>query len=93
MDQRRDFYLIFKEGVNNLVKYAGATEGIVKVTIDHRMINLEISDNGAGFDMKTLHAGNGMQNMKQRAAKWGSALHIKSVPGKGTHILLDMVIQ
>ncbi len=92
MDQRRDFYLIFKEGVNNLVKYAGATEGKVRVSVDHKIISLEISDNGKGFDEHSVQAGNGMQNMKQRAAKWKSHLQIKSSPGKGTSILLDMIV-
>ncbi len=31
MDQRRDFYLIFKEAVHNLVKYSKATEALIEV--------------------------------------------------------------
>jgi len=92
MDQRRDFYLIFKEAVNNLVKYADATEASVKVTTDHHVIRMEVSDDGKGFDERTLPTGNGMQNMKQRAEKWKALLKVHSEPGKGTRILLEMKV-
>ena len=92
MDQRRDFYLIFKEAVNNLVKYADAKEASVKVTTDHHVIRLEVSDDGKGFDERTLLAGNGMQNMKQRAEKWKAILKVQSEPGSGTRIVLEMKV-
>jgi ligand-binding sensor domain-containing protein/two-component sensor histidine kinase len=90
MDQRRDFYLIFKEAVNNLVKYSEAEEAQIKVSIDHPFIRLEVEDNGQGFDELTLRYGNGLQNMKQRADKWRAILQVKSRPGQGTSISLDM---
>ena len=92
MDQRRDFYLIFKEGVNNLVKYANASSARVSVTIDDQLVRLEIKDNGVGFDESTIQVGNGIQNMKQRASKWKAKLQIQSHPGQGTSLLLEMKV-
>jgi signal transduction histidine kinase len=92
MDQRRDFYLIFKEAVNNLVKYSDASKASVRVVIDHKVIRMEVRDNGKGFDMANVHAGNGMQNMKQRAEKWKAMLEVKSEQGKGTSISLEMKV-
>ena len=92
MDQRRDFYLIFKEAVNNLAKYSEATKAIVKVATDHQMIHLEVSDDGKGFDQDTTRLGNGIENMKQRAEKWNAPLLIVSERGKGTTINLDMKV-
>jgi ligand-binding sensor domain-containing protein/two-component sensor histidine kinase len=92
MDQRRDFYLIFKEAVNNLVKYSQATMAIVKVATDQQMIHLEVNDDGIGFDQDTMRYGNGMENMKQRAEKWKAVLHIRSEQGKGTKITLSMKV-
>ncbi len=92
MDQRRDFYLIFKEAVNNLVKYSEATKATVMVTTDHHKIRLEITDDGLGFNQDTLQYGNGMENMKQRAEKWKAVLQVTSEPGKGTTIVLDMKV-
>jgi ligand-binding sensor domain-containing protein/two-component sensor histidine kinase len=90
MNQRRDFYLIFKEGINNLVKYAAATKAAVRVNIDHHFIELMIRDNGKGFDQKKIFSGNGLQNMKQRAAQWHADLNVETTPGYGTTIRLRM---
>lgn len=90
MDQRRDFYLIFKEAVNNLVKYSEATEAKVSVVIENKMIRLEVSDNGRGFVKNELLPGNGIQNIKLRAEKWKAVLEVRSAPGKGTQIILEM---
>jgi ligand-binding sensor domain-containing protein/two-component sensor histidine kinase len=90
MDQRRDFYLLFKEGINNLVKYSGATMATIQVYIDNHVIVLEMIDNGVGFDVQSDLPGNGVLNMKQRAAKWKANLDIQSSPGAGTRIRLEM---
>jgi signal transduction histidine kinase len=90
MDQRRDFYLIFKEAVNNLVKYSKATEAKVEIVSQDHSIHLRVTDNGKGFDLKNTRLGNGIQNMKQRAEKWKAQLLVKSAAGKGTIISLDM---
>ncbi len=92
MDQRRDFYLIFKEAINNLVRHSMATEASVRVMVDHRLIRMEIKDNGKGFDQHALPAGNGIQSIHQRAKKWKAVLDIQSALGSGTNILLEMKI-
>ena len=71
MTQRRDLYLIFKEAVNNLVKYSGATEALVQISVMDSQLNMLISDNGKGFDRTSLRAGNGLHNMEQRAGSAG----------------------
>lgn len=90
MTQRRDLYLIFKEAVNNLVKYSGATEALVKLATENNQLKLLISDNGKGFDRSLLRTGNGLHNMEQRALASGGVLNIRSAPGKGTKVELDM---
>ena len=90
MEQRRDFYLIYKEAINNLVKYSGATKAKVDLSIQNNRMILLIEDNGVGFYTQENRAGNGIHNMKQRAEKWGARLIISSEPGKGTKIVLEM---
>lgn len=92
MTQRRDLYLIFKEAVNNLVKYSGATEAQVKLTVTSNRLQLLISDNGKGFDRSSLRGGNGLHNMEQRAATAGGQLMIRSAPGEGTRVELELVV-
>ncbi len=90
MDQRRDLYLIFKEAVNNLVKYSKATEATVAIELKGRNIILRVEDNGCGFDTAVSASGNGLNNIRTRAEKWGALLEITSVPGKGTKLNLEM---
>jgi ligand-binding sensor domain-containing protein/two-component sensor histidine kinase len=90
MEKRRDFYLIFKEAVNNLVKYSKATYVNVTVKADRKTISLVIKDNGVGFDNSKVQYGNGLNNMKQRAAACNAILEIISKGGAGTEIKLVM---
>ncbi len=69
MERRRDFYLIFKEAINNLTKYSQATEAAeVKVFSEDEKLILQVNDNGIGFDNSKPVYGNGLTNMQQRAA-------------------------
>ncbi len=90
MGQRRDFYLIFKEAINNTAKYSKATKAQVVVAIANNTIELKVTDNGIGFQQEKESLGNGLQNMKQRAALWNASFHIYSEPGAGTTVLLQM---
>lgn len=92
MTQRRDLYLIFKEAINNLVKYSGAREATVRLNADKNNIILRVEDNGKGFDRQLIKQGNGLSNMEQRAKVSGAELNIFSVTGKGTTIELIMKV-
>jgi len=90
MTQRRDLYLIYKEAVNNLVKYSNAKNAVVKITTDNSSVSMLVKDDGKGFDEGVGKAGNGLRNMRQRAIASGADIAIKSVPGHGTEILLEL---
>ncbi len=97
MDKRKNFYLIFKEAINNAVKYAGCKTINVSVNLNHYKIELLIKDDGKGFDMnetqvaKTL-SGNGLRNMRMRAAEMKALFNIKSKKEEGTEIFLSFDI-
>lgn len=93
MTQRRDLYLIFKEAVNNLVKYSGADRADISITTQNRQIEMIIKDNGKGFDSKTITTGNGLQNMVQRARNAGAEIKVNAAPGAGTVVHLVMPLQ
>jgi two-component system sensor histidine kinase UhpB len=88
MEERRNFYLIFKEALNNLVKYAEASEVTISLTLVNNFITLTIHDNGTGFDSKITYPGNGLLSMKTRAQEMNATLSIDSAVGQGTDILL-----
>ncbi len=90
MGQRRDVYLIFKEAINNAAKYSKATKAQVAVTVVNNIIELTVADNGIGFKEDKEIRGNGLQNMKQRAAIWNAGFSIQSEPDGGTTVSLRM---
>lgn len=92
MTQRRDLYLVFKEAVNNLVKYSHAKNATIRVQASDKMIELLVEDDGRGFDPAEQRPGNGLQNMQQRANASGATVSIQSAPGKGTRVHLAMGI-
>ncbi len=86
MELRKDFYLLFKEAINNIAKYSAATQVSIKWNKFDQEICLEIKDNGRGFDLNTIKQGNGLKNMAARAERMGGRLQIESNPGQGTLI-------
>ncbi|MBK9148708.1 MAG: hypothetical protein IPM12_12940 [Flavobacteriales bacterium] len=90
MDKRKNIYLLFKEAVNNAMKYAECTSITVRITgvVDGFM--LTVSDDGRGFvpyaDTGNGLGGNGLDNMRKRAADAGGTCTITSQPGRGTTV-------
>lgn len=89
MSKRKNFYLIFKEALNNAVKYSGAKEIQVIFNKEGRQYIMEITDDGKGFDTKAQTFGNGLRNMKRRAEELGGSLEIES-SSAGTTVTLKV---
>jgi signal transduction histidine kinase len=92
MAQRKNIYLIFKEAMNNAVKYSGTERIEVKSVIRNRKLELTVKDHGSGFETSLSGRGNGMDNMKNRARESGGTLAIDSNPGKGTDVVLTIQV-
>jgi signal transduction histidine kinase len=86
MDIRKNLYLIFKEAINNLVKYADANRALFSIKGTKNNLEMLIRDNGKGFDINKSSDGNGLRNMKKRAEEIGATLFIESGAGMGTTI-------
>jgi signal transduction histidine kinase len=85
MEERRDFYLLFKEAVNNAIKYAQCSTLMVNFSIEQKTLVMTIADNGNGFDVnQAQQKGNGLNNMVVRARQHGGDCLISSAIGKGT---------
>ena len=89
MDLRRNFYLIFKEAVNNVAKYSGASNAFVMIWNRDTNLKMTIRDDGNGFEINGMKAGNGLLNMQQRAGMMNARFNLESIPGKGTTIELE----
>jgi signal transduction histidine kinase/Tfp pilus assembly protein PilF len=90
LEERRNFYLIFKEAINNLVKYSNAARVAITLTNENDTIKLSIKDDGVGFEMADDTTGNGLKNMKRRAMEMKAQFNIESGKGNGTQIELTL---
>lgn len=101
--KRKNFFLIFKEAINNAVKYSECTHVSVWIKHSTNHLYMEISDNGKGFcitrtseGIKLLfgngNGGNGLRNMQLRAAEMSGTFNLESEPGKGTSVELNFPI-
>ncbi|MCK6602654.1 MAG: histidine kinase [Bacteroidetes bacterium] len=89
VDARQNLFLIFKEAVNNSLKYSGGTVLSLTAGAGTRDFFIELTDNGSGFDPAGKSSGNGLVNMKQRAGAIGGKLEIRSEPGSGTRVRFE----
>jgi signal transduction histidine kinase len=87
MNQRKNIYLIFKEAINNIAKYAGASNCFVRIEKNGDLVIVNIRDDGNGFDQRTASlGGNGIINMEKRAAEMNGTFELRSAPLKGTEL-------
>ena len=85
-----ELYRIALEALNNALKHAAANSVNIYVRTQGKGIELEIADNGTGFDPTAMSAssGIGLSSMRERAEKLGATLTIQSTPGEGTQVLV-----
>jgi signal transduction histidine kinase len=92
-------FRILQEALNNIVKHAKAQSVHLRLGISADSIELEIRDNGVGFDHKanTAHEGPktgfGVTGMRERAEFSGGRLQIRSAPGQGTAVHVSWPLQ
>ena len=84
MEQRKNFYLFFKEAINNAAKYSDAKNVSVCIAQKDHYIEMNISDDGKGFDTSKTFSGNGMSSLKKRAAELNGEYKITSHINEGT---------
>lgn len=86
-----NFFRIVQEGLNNIIKHAGATEASVTIKHTNDKLDLEIRDNGSGFreSMSGNAAGMGLTGMQERARMFGAILTITPAEPSGTLIHLE----
>ncbi len=76
-------YRVVQEQLNNIVKYAQATEVTIHLKQQGRNLNLLIRDNGIGFDIHQQSNGIGLKNINSRVHFYSGKMDIISAPGKG----------
>ncbi len=88
MDWRRHIILIFKEAMNNILKYSNAKNVLLSFSINSGEIDIALNDDGTGFDIEKIKSGRGLKNIRMRAASVNGKVDIESSKEKGTSITL-----
>ncbi|MFQ6029163.1 MAG: PAS domain S-box protein [Dehalococcoidia bacterium] len=87
-----ELYRISQEALNNSLKYSAATSVTVRITAQNGGVNLEIEDNGVGFDPDAVadKGGLGLTSMRERVESIPGTLTIDSATGQGTRVRVSV---
>jgi signal transduction histidine kinase len=88
-DNATALFHICQEALANVAKHSSAKYAEIHLWVAKDRVLLEVSDNGAGFDLQKMSVtlGHGLSNMHVRTRKVGGDVEITSHPGQGTTIL------
>jgi signal transduction histidine kinase len=92
-EQEEGLFRIVQEALNNVVKHAQTDKAAVRLQLEDGRVSLLIEDQGAGFDPSvsgSARGGFGLTSMRERIEMLGGALEVKSSPGKGTQVLVQV---
>ncbi len=90
MEVRQHLWMIFKEMITNAVRHSKATRLDVIMDVENGLLKLIVQDNGIGFDLDEIQEGNGVQNIRKRAAKIGAIIKIHSEEDFGTRWRMEL---
>lgn len=85
-------YRIAQEALNNALKHAGAAAVTVRLRAAAGQVELEVADDGRGFEPAAVRGGGGLGlvSIHERAAALGGAVQIRSAPGAGTRVQVNV---
>lgn len=87
-------FRIFQEALSNVVKHANASAAWVNLDFKNGTVTLIISDNGSGFDVEKVRQSGqptwGLLGMEERATLCGGTFEIKTRPGSGTKVTVEV---
>jgi signal transduction histidine kinase len=88
-------YRVAQEALNNALKHAQAEHVWVRLRQTADSLELEIEDDGVGFDPAVARGqgGFGLQGMEERATSLGGQLVVRSAPGQGSRLHLRLALQ
>lgn len=85
-DVEATVYFCSLEALNNVAKYAEATQASIALTAPNGILTFRVTDDGKGFDVADRAGGTGLQGMRDRLDAIGGTLAVTSAPGVGTTI-------
>jgi signal transduction histidine kinase len=81
---------VAQEALTNVRKHAKASTVELELAYTSGGVSLEVSDDGAGFDVAALSPGYGLDAMRARVEQVGGRLIITSAPDSGTIVRAEV---
>lgn len=90
----QELYRITQELLSNTLKYSGATEITLQLSLKENTFGFMYEDNGKGFDKKYTETGGGIgyKNIAARVAKLNGNWHLDTHPGHGMTLLIEIPV-
>jgi len=82
---------VCQEALSNVRKHAQARQAQVRLRYAEGRVCLEVADDGVGFDPESLNGGYGLRGMRARAVDIGGNFTLRSAPGAGTSISVEVL--
>ena len=81
-------FRVAQEALNNAGKHAGAHSVLLRLVARGHELQLQVMDDGAGFDADAAlgAGGSGLGGMRERLRLYGGRLELRSAPGHGTRL-------
>ncbi|HYV81631.1 MAG TPA: histidine kinase [Streptosporangiaceae bacterium] len=89
-DTEAAVYFCCLEALQNIAKYAHATQASICLQARNGTLRFTVSDDGTGYDARHTPLGSGQRNMADRLAALGGRLEVRSAPGHGTTITAQL---
>jgi len=86
---RHNVIMAVKEAIHNVIKHGHASEIQISIRHANGVVNIEVSDNGCGFDPAVNPRGNGLDNMARRFRSLRGHCLVESRPGAGTKVTFE----
>jgi signal transduction histidine kinase len=89
-DTEAAVYFCCLEALQNIAKYARATQAHIRLQAENGTLRFTVSDDGVGYDARHTPLGSGQRNMADRLAALGGRLEVRSAPSRGTTITAQL---
>ncbi len=87
---KMNLFRILQEAIQNINKYAEATNVLVEFKVEGNSLYLVVKDDGIGFDATSKSSGIGLKNMKSRITTLKGEMTISSQQNKGAKIVFKV---
>jgi ligand-binding sensor domain-containing protein/two-component sensor histidine kinase len=84
MDYKQNLFLIFKEAIHNAIKHSRCKNIFLEVYVRGDVLEMTVKDDGIGMEQIGSTTGEGIRNIKNRAALIGGKLKWSSALNEGT---------